>query len=148
MIFRSTGSLFPPVTPESEFDVSTITAGSGTIHLKGEGGVGSNPIAILGSSNSSTIGSGTETIILDSLLGSVTILNLISSNQLQDSRDSTGAESVAFIAANLSNSVSEISALGNGSNGRIGSSRFPELGRLFGGLVPQREAVIHSVAGR
>lgn len=115
-----------------KIDVSTITAGSGTIHLKGEGGVGSNPIAILGSSDSSTIGSGTETIILDSLLGSVTILNLISSNQLQF-RDSTGAESVAFIAANLSNSVSEISALGNGSNGRIGSLDFRNSGGFLVG---------------
>ena len=128
-----------------------IQAGSGNIHLQGQGsGTG---LAIEAIVPSATLGNGSETLILKSLGGDVTLSNAITTNQLQ-LLDHGGADAVAFTLTNAANDINVIAGNGNGPLAALGSLDFSDqdgftVGSVLGvnGITASGDVILTSMGG-
>lgn len=102
-------------------DLANLSAGGGTLHLRGLGS-GSGG-AISSTDSGAMIGGFPGTVILESLGGSVGIQGRIEADRLQV-RDSGGLGNVGFSLLHSGNDVDRINAIGSGSDLRIGSLVF------------------------
>lgn len=101
--------------------VSIQATAGGAIHLKGDGnGTG---LAISSILASDVLGSGSESVTLESLGGNVTVLGTVNASSLL-MRDVTGTGTAEFRLTNMANDVDSIDALGTGTIPRVGGVDF------------------------